>query len=217
MALALLRGSEEKFSDIPQFWRIAAMTYQTLGESEDSQKALGKYRELVDSVIDRASLEVAMLVNAGGYQEADKVLAEMEPTVEGDQRRQIELMRVRALATGDLLDDAFRVVSNLNLKPAASDVQLLQIGIEIALAKGDFETAKQWEAMFSKATQNSSESRYLSARRRLLTYGDLSQSERRTLDADIAALRSERPRWYPTVVLSADHWQLQGDKRRALF
>jgi len=215
-AVALLRGSEQSFSDEVLYWRNVALAYQQLGEDEDMRRALAKHHELETSQVARVSLDVALLVNAGEHQRAAQLLADAAISATPAERRRIDRMRVETLVAGGLFEEALALATSKINEADPQDLDMLETGIEVALARGELELAKSWETSLRNATGNGEEARRLMALRMLLSYDELERQEKLDLQREIAAQRAERPQWYPVVVLSARLAQLEGDSRRAL-
>jgi len=218
-AAALIRGGEEKFGDQLRFWKSAAQLYSRLGLADDVKRVLAKHQSLGPPPAEQATLHAALLAGEGAYEAADEVLAKASASVDPSVRRGLDQQRVETQALAGKFSSAQQLVAAL-IDADPKDRSALGLGIEIALAAGDFEAAERWEKALDAADPNGSLAAYWRARRVLLQCEKEDfknfDSQKELLDQAVAAVRNDRPRWFPIVSLAAQVAEAAGDTRQAL-
>jgi len=214
-AAALIRAGEEEFGDQLRFWKSAAQLYSRLQLVEDRARALAKHKSLGSSAVEQVSLEAALLAGEGDYDAAEKLLQSAVASASPVERQRIERQRVETQAMAGHFAEAQKLVAPL-IDADIKDRNILGLGIELALATGDLQTAERWEKDLAAADPNGSLAPYWRARRLLLKYEKLSFAEKESLKQAVAAVRTDRPRWFPIVGLAAQLADAAGDARQAL-
>ena len=215
-ARQLLRAAESQFDQDMPFWQALVLGYEQLGELEDARRALEHYEALEPSLVNRILQRSSFLARNKRFDEAEKVLDRMLPTLGEEDRRQVQLQQVRIAVTSGQLDAAKALVSKL-INASPNDEKLLKAGIEVALLTKDIDSAKRWEVSLSKLELvDNFDLRFLRARRLLAQLPDINNSERDDLTGLVTTLRSERPRWYPVVALTARHAEVRGEVKEAI-
>lgn len=215
-AIAMLRDSEATFADEASFWPKVALAYQELGEEADVDRALAKYEQLANSVVDFAKLKTVLLVQKRDYEAADKLLGELAQSANAEDQDELLRLRAELLASAGKYNEAIEMIEDLLKKKKASE-SLLILGIDVALAMQQFDKAKQLEQQLAEATEDGFDSRFAKARRLLLSYDVQDFEQRRVLERLIDDLRAERPKWFPVVTLGGRFLELNGEPRRALI
>jgi tetratricopeptide (TPR) repeat protein len=214
-ALALLRSAETQFSENGKFWQDVARVYQELGQDEDMRRALDKYREFATSPTEHAVFQAALLARSGDSQLASELLDNVNSPISAEDRKTLERARIESMVASNKLVDALKYIERLVNSPSR-DSDSLSMGIEIALAAGEVQTAQKWESLLLESAGDGGRFQYWRARRLLKVYETLSRPAKQELGRAIAAIRKERPKWYPAVALSATYEKLQGDSRQSL-
>lgn len=216
-AAEILKAAERSFAGNASFWRAAALAYQRMERTQDSERALSRYLETEPSPVNHAVLQATLLSNASRFDEADELLVHLMPSLSEEESRQIQQLRVEILVAAKALPAAHQLVDTLiTADPNDPNPKLLALGIGISLELGDFQAAEKWEALLGQQEPGKFEWRYLRSLRLLRSYDKLSFEEKRELASSISELRSSRPRWYPVLALAARHEQLNGDSLQAL-
>jgi predicted Zn-dependent protease len=213
-AIALLNASEKMFAGQVEFWRIAAGMYQELGDNESTQRALAKHQAQA-SAGEHALLQATLLVKEGKHREIDQLLTNLGQSPSSEERRRIEQLLVEALVASNDLAAAFQRVKH-SVQANPRDAKLLMLGIDVAIAAGEMQTAEAWEMTLLEVTNNGPDATYLRALRLVESFNELDAAEKQNLGRLISKLRTDRPKWYAAVALSAQFSQLQRDWRRAL-
>lgn len=214
-AAALIRNGEEKSGDQPGFWKSAARFYSRLHLPDDVTRALAKHEALGVPAPEQAALHAALLASGGDYDAADKVLQTASSTANSADKQSLERQRVETWGLAGNFTEAQKLVTPL-IDANPKDRSILGLGIEIALAGGDLKTAELWENKLAEADPNGSLAAYWRARRMLLGFEKLSFQDKESLKKAIAAVRTDRPRWFPIIGLAAQLADLAGDTRTAL-
>ncbi len=214
-AAALIRTGEEKYGDQLRFWKSAAQLYSRLQLAEDMTRALAKHEGLGPPAVEQAALHAALLAGEGDYDAADKLLQAATASASPAERQRIERQRVETQALAGNLAEAQKLVAAV-IDADPKERSVLGLGIEIALAAGDVEAAEGWEKKLDAADPNGSLAPYWRARRLLINFEQLSFEEKEKVKSTIAAVRTDRPRWYPVVSLGAQLADMTGDERQAL-
>jgi len=218
-AAAIIRDGEEKFGDQLRFWKSAAQLYSRLRLADDVTRALAKHEALGPPAAEQAALHAALLAGEGDYGAADKVLETASASLGAPDRRRLERQRVETQALAGNFASAQKLVAAL-IAADPQDRSTLGLGIEIALTAGDLEAAEQWEKNLDAADPNGSLAAYWRARRVLLQFEKTDfkdfDSEKETLKQAVAAVRNDRPRWFPVVSLAAQVADAAKDPRQAL-
>jgi predicted Zn-dependent protease len=218
-AAALIRNGEEKFGDQLRFWKSAAQLYSRLGLADDMNRALAKHQTLGPPPTEQATLHAALLAGEGDYEAADEVLEKASASLAPSNRRVLDRQRVETQALAGKFSSAQQLVAAL-IDADPKDRSALGLGIEIALAAGDFEAAERWEKALDAADPNGSHAAYWRARRVLLQCEKEDfknfDSQKETLKQAVAAVRNDRPRWFPIVSIAAQVAEAAKDTRQAL-
>lgn len=214
-AAALVRTGEERFGDQLGFWKSAARLYSRLHLADDVSRALTRHEALGAPAAEQAALHAAILASDGDCDAADKILQKAIESASSAQRQRLERQRVETLALAGDFSRAQELVAPL-VGANPKDRSIIGLGIEIALAAGDLKAAELWEQTLDKADPTGSLAAYWRARRLLQGFEKLSFQDKESLKKSIAAVRSDRPRWFPIVGLAAQMADLAGDSRAAL-
>jgi len=214
-ASAILQEAEQAFAEEAAFWQGAARVYQRMGIEKEAERAVSRYQQVESSPINRLTLEASLLSNAGQYEEVDKLIKDLLPSLTKEERQQAQRLRVETLVASKKLESAQELIGTL-ITNDPEDARLLTLGIGISLDLKDSESAKKWETLLGKQETAESEWRYLHSLRLISSFDSLNSANKEELSSSIARLRVQRPNWYPAIALAARYAQLNGDIVQAM-
>ncbi len=216
LALQVLHKAEPRFGKQLDFWKGLTFAYLRLEQPEDAGRALQQYESLEPVLRNRILTRSIFLARNKQFDEADKFLTESQVDLPETERPQIDLQRIRILATAARWKPALALLEKL-LGANPDSEKLLAAGVEVTLRLGDFDKAKQFETALGKLTlQDTFQLRTLRIRRLLASYAQTSRDEQSQLSQLIDSIRTERPRWYPGAALAAQHAELVGNQSEAI-
>lgn len=215
-ALQLLRELESTHGDNPVVAERLVVSYQQLGEPSDVKRALNKLRQMPGSEFRAVVLQAGMLASSSRGDEAADLLQKSLNDAAPQQRRELELARVRLLAaTGKLAPAKESVASLIEANP--QDAAMLILGIEVALLGNDYETAEKWEeSLKSASTIDDFDWKYFRAKRMIGQFDELSPSQRVELEQLVSSVRTQRPAWTPGMILNGQLAERRGDRAGAI-
>jgi len=215
-AFQLLLSAEKQHDREPEFWRNLVRVYSSLQRPVDAERALNKYDELESDTLKRTLMRAALLAREKKYDAAEAMMVSLLPTVNSTARLGIQMQRLKIMQAAKQADQAKHLLNEL-IAAEPKNSQLLSVGIEMMLNAGDHQTAQVWEEQLKGlGLQDDYLWQFYRARRLLVQYESLSESQRIELEQLITSLRSSRPGLYNVVGLVAHHAELLGNTREAI-
>jgi tetratricopeptide (TPR) repeat protein len=224
-----LQLAEDKFADKAEFWSGAAVAYQRLRHSvnaeeqeakygADVERALSRFEKVSNSPVQTAVLRSQLLAAGGDLHGAEAALSGVLGETRADERRALELRRLKIVAASGDVKRARQIAKDL-LKPDEVDAgrELLLVAGELALADGDFDDCLAIEERLRDQTgARGIVWRFLRIQRMVAQFDKLRDADKRELASLVQGLSAERPRWYPGIAVAARHTELTGDLQRAI-
>jgi len=215
-ALELLREIEKAHAKESAAAERLVILYQQFGQNADAQRVLDEYRKssgkVVRGTILQAGLDAANQRNDEALQLIEQALENVSP----DERRELEVARIRLLLTTGKAEEAQQNAKAL-IDRDPKDPSTLAVGIELALLRQDFAAAEKWEGMLKEAsTVDNFDWNYFRARRLISQFANLDSSQRDELEQLVTAVRTHRPAWAPVMTLSGQFAELRGDTEEAI-
>ena len=211
-ALELLEKIESDDAAPPELVRYLAVAYQRLGQSDRADRVVERFAAMKATESEKLLLKAGVLLGRGDYAQAMEALKQAQAkAATPEAAAQIQFARIQAMARSGRAADAMAEVRKIyNAKQP--NVPLLLLAYEAAVSSADFAAADEWEKALAASPANGTfDHRFVSAWRQSETYSKLAQDARDRLAREVAALRSERPKWGPAHALVARVDELQGN------
>ncbi|MEO2048790.1 MAG: tetratricopeptide repeat protein [Pirellulales bacterium] len=215
-SIELLKTAEALFDQEKRFWKGLIFAYLSLDQPDAAERAMAHYETLEQSLAESILVKSRFLASGNRYNEVEALLADSLDKLDHDQRGPVQLQRIQILSQAGQSEQALALTEQL-VEQSPQDEDLLITGIQLALQQGDDAIAEHWELMLGKLDQvDDFKFNYLHSQRLLAKYDTLSRTARRDLSRLIGALRTERPNWYPGVVLAARQADRMGEVEQAV-
>lgn len=216
-ALDLLNKLDGDESAAPELIRYLAVAYQRLGESDSADRVVERFAATKAGESEKLLLKAGVLLGRGDHAGAMEALKQAEAkAATSEAASQIQFARVQAMSRSGRLADAMAEVREV-YDAKQPNVPLLLLAYEAAVAAGDFAAADEWEKALAASPANGTyDHRFVRAWRQSEAYPKLAQDARDRLTREVAALRSERPKWGPAHALVARVDELQGNADGAI-
>ncbi|MBN1910415.1 MAG: tetratricopeptide repeat protein [Pirellulales bacterium] len=200
-AVTILRRSEETFGKLPEYLGVLTAYYESLGKTDDADRALASYEKVVNNPAVSCQLRSRL---HGARKEMDKARTVLEKGLEKanpNQRKGIQF----ALSQLDLAEgkakDAEKRLRQLHAETPNNEAVLEQL-VHMAWTAEKFDEGRQWEDKLRKLKGPAdSLSQYFRARRLFQENEKLSQNQLDEVEKLLATLTEARPRWSGTHLL----------------